>query len=239
LDAAEKFKERKMTKKFFAGMSMMLLLAATVFAAGKPAGMDTKDAADNEASAMAPAKVVKKAKPAKNDEAGIKKAWKEVSEAWSKGDAKGVASHFASDGSLITPFGKSGMGRAEIEKVVAEDLSIMNGSTQEFSDFKFRFILPGFALVDLTGTVSGMKAPDGTALPDKQFHIYAALALRGDKWVALAVRPYAFLAMPGAAAAAPAVAPAAAAPAAAITPAAKAGEVPAAPDTMPVVPATK
>jgi uncharacterized protein (TIGR02246 family) len=233
LNAAEKFKERKMTKKFFAGMSMMLLLAATVFAAGK-APATTGD----EAAAPAPVKVVKKAKPAKGDEAGIKKAWKEVSEAWSKGDAKGVASHFASDGSLITPFGKVAEGRVAIEQAVAEDLSIMKGSTQEFSDFKFRFILPGFALVDLTGTVSGMKAPDGTALPDKQFHIYAALALRGTKWVALAVRPYAFQTMPGAPAAASAAAPAAA-PAAETVPAAKAAEVPAAPDTMPVVPATK
>lgn len=226
-----------MTKKIFAGMSMMMLLAATVFAAGKPDAVI-------EAPAKAPAKMVKKANPMKGDEAGIKKAWKEVSKAWAAGDAKGVANQFASDGTLITPFGKSASGRAEIEEAISMDLTIMKGSTQEFSDFKFRFILPGFALVDITGSISGMKAPDGTALPDKQVHVYAAMALRGTKWVALAVRPYAFMPMPGAPVAAPAAAPAAetspASAAPAVPPSTKAPEVPAAPsDAMPVVPAAK
>ncbi len=214
-----------MIKKFLAATSMVMLLVVPVFAADEAAPV-----------AVPKAPAVKKAKPAKaGDEAGIKKVFKEISEAWNAGDAKAMASHWLLDGTLITPFGKSASTRAEVEEAIAGDLQIMKGSTQEFTDIKVHFVLPGFALVDATGTVSGAKNPDGTAAPDMQVHVYAALALRGTKWLALAVRPYTFMKAPGATAA---VAPAAAAPSGVVP--VSAPEVPAVPATdMPVVPATK
>jgi uncharacterized protein (TIGR02246 family) len=218
-------RRRIMIKKLLAGLSMVMVLAAPVFAA------------DKAAPAAAPkAPAVKKAAPAAKpgDVAGIKKVFKEISDAWNAGDAKAMASHWLLDGTLITPFGVSASTRADIEKAIASDLEMMKGSTQEFSDFKIEFVMGGFALVDVTGTISGAKNPDGTVAPDSQVHVYAALVLRGTKWLARAVRPYAFMKMPGAPVAA------AAAPAAAGVVPVAAPEVPEVPATqMPVVPATK
>jgi len=221
-------------KKFLAAV-LLALLVTPVFAddaapaAAAPAADQAAPAADVKA---------KKAKPA-GDEAGIKKTFKEVSEAWAAGDAKAIADHFTKEASLINPFGQEAWGREDIQKVVAGDLDMMKGSTHSFDNFKYHFILSGFALVDATGTVSGLKNADGSAAADKSFHIYAALALRGSKWFFLALRPYAFVnggaPMAAPAAAAPAAAPPAAAPA---VPAAAAPAPPAPAVDVPV-PATK
>ncbi len=154
------------------------------------------------APAAAPA-VKAKTKPV-NDEAGIKKMFDEFSQAWAAGDAKAMASHWVKDGSLINPFGQDAWTREDVEKIVAADTQMMKGSTQTFDDYKFRFVLPGFALVDCTATVGGMKNADGTDAPVQKFHLYSAVALRDKTWYALSIRPYAFVPMPGAAAAAPA-----------------------------------
>ena len=199
-----------MLKKFFAGLGMLLLFVAPVLADTAAPATGPAPAADEAA-----APVAKKVKAVKgNDEAGIKKAFSEISDAWAAGDAHAMASHWLPDGSLINPFGKDAWSRAEVEQVAGADIQMMKGSTQTFDDFKIRFVLGGFALVDTTGTVSGMKNPDGTAAPDHQFHIYAAVVQRGTKWFAVSVRPYAFVPMPGAAPAAADVAapPAVAAP---------------------------
>ncbi len=199
-------------------VSPILAADAAAPAAAAPAADVAAPAAD---AAVAPK--AKKAKPV-GDEAGIKKVFKEVSDAWAAGDAKGVASHFLKEGSVINPFGQEGWGREEVEKVVAGDLAMMKGSTHTFDNFKFHFVLPGFALVDMTGTISGLKNADGTAAPDMSLHIYAALAQRGKEWFALAIRPYAFV-KAGGAAAAPAAAAAAAPPASAVPPMAPAATV--------------
>lgn len=203
---------------------LFALLVSPVLAADAVAPAADQAAAAPAADVSAPAVAAPKAKKAKpaGDEAGIKKTFKEVSDAWAAGDAKAIASHFLKEGSVINPFGQEGWGREEIEKVVAADLEMMKGSTQTFDDFKFHFVLPGFALVDATGTISGLKNADGTAAPDMNVHIYAAMAQRGKTWFALALRPYVFAKTGAAAAAAPAAPPAAASSAPPMSPAATA-----------------
>jgi uncharacterized protein (TIGR02246 family) len=155
-----------------------------------------------------------KAKPV-NDEAGIenreaeiKNRFDEFSQAWAAGDAKKMASFWVKDGSLINPFGQDAWNREDVEKILIADTQLMKGSTQTFDDFKFRFILTGFALVDCSATLAGMKNADGTDVPGKSFHIYAALALRDNQWYILALRPYAFAPMPGSTEAAASTSPA-------------------------------
>ncbi len=133
-----------------------------------------------------------------NDEAGIKKTFTDFSQAWTAGDPKPLAAFWVKDGSLINPFGQDAWNRGDIEKLVGADVQMMKGSTQTFDDFKFRFIL-NFALVDCTATISGLKNADGTDAANRSFHIYAALALRDNRWYFLALRPYAFVPAPGAA----------------------------------------
>lgn len=150
-------------------------------------------------AAKAPA-VKAKAKPV-NDEAGIENRFDEFSQAWAAGDAKKMASFWVKDGSLINPFGQDAWNREDVEKVITADIGMMKGSTQTFDDFKYLFILQGFALVDCTATLGGMKNADGTDAPSKNFHIYAALALRDNQWYIRALRPYVFAPMPGSTAA--------------------------------------
>jgi 2-oxoglutarate dehydrogenase E2 component (dihydrolipoamide succinyltransferase) len=220
-------------KKFLAVLLFASFVAPIFADDAAPAAAAPAAAAPAVAAPAAAAPKIKKVKPV-GDEAGIKKAFSEVSDAWAAGDAAAVAAHFLKDGSFINPFGQDAWDRDAIEKIAASDLQMMKGSTQTFSDFKFRFILPGFALVDLTATLSGLKNADGSGAPDTQFHIYAAVAQRGAKWFAVALRPYAFVKMDNTAPAAAPAAPAAAAPAAP----APAAAVPA-PAAPPALPAAK
>ncbi len=149
-------------------------------------------------------RVVASGPVAKGDIAGIQKLFLEFSEAWATGDAKRVASHWVLDGTYLNIFGQPAGNREEIEQLLITDLQLLKGSVQTFNDFKYRFVLGGFALVDAAGDISGMKNGDGSDVPDNPIHIYAALANRGGKWYFLSMRPYAFAKSPSAASAAPA-----------------------------------
>ena len=154
-----------------------------------------------------------KASPA-NDEAGIQALFQGLTEAWTAGDAKLAASHWLKDGSLISPMGTAAWNRDEVEKIAGSDIQHFGG-TNTFSDLKIVPILPGgFALVDATATISGLKNADGTAAPDFVHHVYAAVVNRGGKWYFKALRPYLFVQPPTAAAVAPAASTDAAPPAA-------------------------
>jgi len=221
-------------KNFFAAL-MLVLLVSPVFADDSaPAAAAPAVAAPAVAAPAAP----KAKKSGMSDEAGIKKTFSEISDSWAAGDASAIVSHFTKEASLINPFGQDAWNRDDAQKVIAADLDMMKGSTQTFDGFKFHSVLPGgFALVDATGTVSGLKNADGSAAADMQFHIYAAMANRGGKWCVLALRPYAFV-KTGNATAPAAAAPAAAAPADSTVPAPAAPAAP--PDaTVPAAPSTK
>jgi len=151
--------------------------------------------------AAAPAPVKKKKAPSAGDEKGVKAAFQALSDAWATGDATQAAALFTPDSSLINPFGVEAHGISEVEKVVGGDLEMMKGSQQTFSDFSIHFVLPNLALVDATGTVTGMKNPDGTDVAPHLFHIYAVMVKRTAKWQTFAIRPYSFLPTPGSAAA--------------------------------------
>lgn len=197
--------------KFLAAAAMMLLVAPAF----------AQDAAAPAAgTAPAPMKKMMKAKKTKEagDEKGVEACFQEVSDAWATGDAHKVAACFTYDSSLISPFGVEGHGHAEVEKVIGMDLEAMKGSQQTFSDFSIHFVMPNLALVDTTGTVTGMKNADGTDAGEKKLHVYAVVVKRGPKWQAFAVRPYAFLPAPGASADAAPAADAGAPPADATAP---------------------
>jgi hypothetical protein len=66
-------------------------------------------------------------------------------------------------------------------------------------------------LVDCTSTVTGMKKPDGTDADPMKVHVFGISVNRsGKKWQALAIRAFAALTPPGAAAPDASAAPAAA-----------------------------
>jgi uncharacterized protein (TIGR02246 family) len=224
-------------KKILAVVLFALCVSPVLADTAAPAVAAPAAAAPAAETAPAAAPKAKKAKT--GDEAGIKATFKAFSEAWAAGDATALASHFLKEGSFINPFGQEAWGREDIEKLLASDLAMMKGSTHSFDNLKFHFVLPGFALVDATATLSGVKNADGSAAPDMPVHIYSALALRGSKWFILAFRPYVFAKGMGTMAAAPAAPVAAAPPAAPPAAPAAVAVPPMAPAATVSVPAAK
>lgn len=195
-----------MLKKFFAGFGLTVLMAAPVFAAAEAA--PPTGPAPEDVAAEAPAPVVKKAKraPSMGDEAGVKAAFDRFSKAWAAGDAKGRADCFTYDATLINPFGLAANGKEEIQKVFEqENATIAKGTTHVFSNFKIHFVMPNFALVDVDGTVSGIKTPAGADAPDVKLHAYCVVVKRTKVWQVYAARPAIYAPVPGSAPAAAAI----------------------------------
>jgi uncharacterized protein (TIGR02246 family) len=188
-------------KKLISAASLLLLFAAPLFAQDQtatPAASTAAPSADTTAApAAAPAPMAKKAG---GDEEGVKKQFEDVSAAWAAGDAKAMAALFTPDSSFISPMGEEGKGRKEIEKIFEGVFAgPMKGTQLAFDDFTIRFYpQPNIALVDCTGTVTGMKKPDGTdADPMKAHHFCIVVNRTGKKWQTLVLRGYSFLPMPG------------------------------------------
>ncbi len=175
---------------------MLMLFAAPVFAQDQTAAP-----AAAAPAADAPAPVAKKAaKMTAGDEDGVKAAFDKFSKAWADGDAKARAACFTYDATLINPFGVAASGRAEIEKVFEdENATIGKGTTQSFDNFKIHFVMPNFALVDVDGTISGIKTPAGADAPDMKLHVYGVVVNRGKSWQMFAARPTIYAPMPGSA----------------------------------------
>ncbi len=181
-----------MIKKLLAGLSLLTLFVAPVFAQDQGA-----PAAPAAPAVDAPAPTAKKAKTKKGgDEEGIKKAFDSFSEAWASADAAKIASFWVPEGSFINPMGVEAHNRKEIEQVVGADLQMMKGTAQNFSDYTIEFVLPNLALVDVTTTLTGMKNADGTDAEPGKFHIYAVVVNRGKAWQARALRVMAFMKPP-------------------------------------------
>lgn len=206
-------------RKLFAAAALLILtspLAAQDQNAAPAANAAAPAAANPAAPAADAAAAAPAAKKAGGDEDGVKKTFEDVSTAWSSGDTKALTGLFTADGSLINPMGQAGHGHKEIQAVMdGEFAGPMKGTQQTFDDFTIRFYpMPNIALVDCTGTVTGMKKPDGTDAGATKTHVFGILVNRsGKKWQALLIRAYAFLPGPdsSSASAAPAAAPAAAA----------------------------
>jgi uncharacterized protein (TIGR02246 family) len=228
-----------MKKLFAVAASLLLLFAAPLFADDQTAApAAAAPAADTAAPAAGSAM---KAKKSGGDEAGVKAVFEKFSKAWADGDAKARAALFTYDATLINPFGVVADGRTEIEKVFEdENNTIAKGTTHTFDNFKIHFVLPNFALVDVDGTISGVKTPAGVDAPDVKLHVYGVVVNRGKDWKFFAARPAIYAPVPGSAPAADAAAPAAAPPAdAAVSSATPGAAVPAAPPDTTVPAATK
>jgi uncharacterized protein (TIGR02246 family) len=188
--------------KIIAALGLLLLFVAPVFAEDAAAPAADANVAAPAADTAAPAKPAKKMKAMKaagGDEEGIKKTFSEVSEAWATGDAKALAAHFTDDSSIINPMGMEGHGKAEVLKVIQGEFEgPMKGTQQTFDDFNFTWVMPNLALVDCTGTVTGMKKPDGTDADPMKIHVYGVVVNRGKGWQSRAIRAYAFLKPPAA-----------------------------------------
>lgn len=106
----------------------------------------------------------------------------EYDQAW--GDPQKMATFWTTDAVIVDPMGKTAVGRTAIRKNITEDMNGMfRGTTSRFTLKRIRQLSPNLALVDYEDTVSGMKGPDGQAMPDQKFHATVLAVRQGNQWL--------------------------------------------------------
>jgi uncharacterized protein (TIGR02246 family) len=132
------------------------------------------------------------------DEAALKARADEFVAAWDKDDGHGLAAIFAPDGDLINPSGRVAKGRAEIEKLFTEEhAGVTKGTHYNILGLTNRFIGQDAAIQDWEAEVTGMKGPDGSALPPLKHHVTVVCVKKDGKWWVVAARPAVPLPPPG------------------------------------------
>lgn len=128
------------------------------------------------------------------DETGaIKKSSADFAAAWNKHDGKALASCWASDGDLIDPWGRTAVGKAEVEKFFTAEHT-GNGAlahcTYEMKKDTVRMISPDVAMEDWEVVLTGLM-PQGAAAPlGPQFHRVVVIRKKqGGQWEVFAARP--------------------------------------------------
>lgn len=125
----------------------------------------------------------------KSDEEMIDARGMEFVAAWNEHDPKAMAMLWAEDGDFVNPFGRVAQGREAVEKLFAEDhAGIMKGTTYSMTLKWVQMIKPDVAVATWDGTVSGMRAPDGTALPVLE-HLVTVVTMKKDgRWWTVSAR---------------------------------------------------
>src|SRR5262249_14189138 len=113
----------------------------------------------------------------------------EFAAAWNKADAKAMAQFFAEDADYISSTGQKGNGRADIEKILAEQFAgAYKGGTIKITTASIRFLKPDVALSNGTFEISGLQGADGKALPVRRGLSTNVFVKQGDKWLIAALR---------------------------------------------------
>ena len=134
-----------------------------------------------------------KQEPAKPDEA-ITKTAQAFFDAWNQHDVGTMASFWADDATLLNPMGRLAHGRAEIEKLLAdEQTTVFKSSTATVVDMKVtRSLGSNMVFCDGEMTVDGAQGPDGSAMPQMRLHLAMIMERKGAHWMFAEARPYSF-----------------------------------------------
>jgi ketosteroid isomerase-like protein len=120
-------------------------------------------------------------------------------ETFNKFDTRATAAFWAEEGTLISPAGDTGKGRARVEEVYGRDVELfLKGTTSTFRIDSVRQVKGGYALLDMSHEIQNAKMPDGSTGTMK-LHTVILAQKKGGSWQWLDARPYAFLKPPPAA----------------------------------------
>lgn len=109
--------------------------------------------------------------------------------AWNRGDAEGAAAVYTQDGTHTYVFGYTHRGRAAIANGLTQLLSgPMKGTQLAIETISVRQLSPDIAVEEEAFTVSGLKSPDGTALPAAKGLCLAVYKKVGEEWLGAAVQ---------------------------------------------------
>jgi uncharacterized protein (TIGR02246 family) len=137
------------------------------------------------------------AKAQAGDEAAIRKVFADFAEAWGRDDAKSMASHWTVDGDLINPQGRRANGRAEVEKLLADEhATVFKGTHITFSEGTIHFVKPDVAVFTTDYEIPGAHGPNGNEMTAKGI-VTSVMVKKNGKWWTLSARPMVPLANPG------------------------------------------
>lgn len=131
------------------------------------------------------------------DEQAIRVMITEMTDGFNSHDGRAASRMYMPEARLVTVRGEVMEGQAAIEKGLTSILETRaKTATQRTLDVSIRLLRPDVALVHVTNELSGLIAPDGSALPPHQELSLRVLAKQGGRWQVAAfhntmVRPFA------------------------------------------------
>jgi len=124
-----------------------------------------------------------------SDEAAIRKVFADFAGAWGRDDAKSMASYWAVDGDVINPPGRRANGRAEIEKMFADEhATVFKGTHITFSEGTIHFVKPDVAVFTSDYEIPGAHPPNGADMTMKGI-VTSVMVKKNGKWWTLSARP--------------------------------------------------
>lgn len=122
-------------------------------------------------------------------EDAIRNRVKQYVGAYNAGDADAVAAIYATDGTHTYALGFTHRGRTEIAKGLKEQFAgPMKGTSISITPLHIRAISSQVAVEEASFVVSGLKDPNGTAVPPVKGLCLGVYQKKGDQWFAVAVQ---------------------------------------------------
>lgn len=126
-------------------------------------------------------------------EPSLETAWRRFNDAFNRFDVKQVAECWTEDGTLLSPTGELGRGRAGVEAVYRHDTeTILAGTSSTFTIRSVRRLGDDLAFIDLDHEIRNCRIPDGS-IGTMMLHTAVLARKSGGAWRWLDARPYAFL----------------------------------------------
>jgi uncharacterized protein (TIGR02246 family) len=129
-----------------------------------------------------------------SDTEAMRQTFDEFLASWNKHNVKEMMSHWADDSSLINPMGRAASGKAEIEKIMAdEQATAFRNSRAKVLSLTSKPVIPEIAWIDGEMTIDNALDQKGTAMPQMKIHIAGLMKKKDKHWLIYDVRPYAFI----------------------------------------------
>jgi len=134
---------------------------------------------------------------AATDEQAIRQVITEMTEGFNSHDGRAASRMYMPEARLVTVRGEVMESQAAIEKGLTSIFETRaKTATHRTLNVSIRLLRPDIALVHVTNELSGLVAPDGTALPSHQELSLRVLAKQDGRWQVAAfhntmVRPFA------------------------------------------------
>ena len=120
---------------------------------------------------------------ADGDDAAIRKVHTDFEAAWNRHDAAAMAAMWSEDGDLINPEGRTGKGRAEVQKIFVEEQSGgFKSTTFRHTINSVRNVAPTVAVVEASYEIANATPPAAGGPTTLKGFYQSVMVKKGGKW---------------------------------------------------------